>query len=285
VAGKAFWLKDPLRAFLVSAGVSAATYDRYSDEAKFKIARHVLSELDTMEGGYAIQRRILTDLCNLRNIPDPNVPDKDEALGALRYLKELALTQKLVAEEERSSGEQKLQEARRRQAALAARSQKMEELRKTFAAMATSATDPQSRGYGLEDLLADLFDIHEIVYRRPYVAPSEQIDGSFDFQGFDYLVEARWRKSAPIPADIVAFKGKVDRKLQSTRGLFVTMIKPSPEVLLEVTRSASSNIIVMDGEDLSLILEGRVSLVDAMELKIRKAAQEGITYFPLSGRF
>jgi hypothetical protein len=46
-------------------------YDRFSNDSKFKIARHVLSQLDTMgEEGHAIQRRILTETCKLRKLPD-----------------------------------------------------------------------------------------------------------------------------------------------------------------------------------------------------------------------
>lgn len=53
----------------------------------------------------------------------------------------------------------------------------------------------------------------------------------------------------------------------------------------ELTRGTSSNIVLMDGQDLMLILEGHVSLDDGLDLKIRKAAQEGIIYFPLAQRF
>lgn len=91
VCGKAFWLKDPLRAFLLSAGVEPGMYDKYSDESKFKIARHILSELDALgDDGWLVQRRIVTELCNLRGIPDSAVVDRDAGLGALRYLKEVA---------------------------------------------------------------------------------------------------------------------------------------------------------------------------------------------------
>ncbi len=285
VCGKAFWLKDPFRAFLLSCGVSAEMYDRYAEESKFKIARHVLGELDAVgDEGFHIQRRIVTELCKLRRIPDENVPDRDAAISALRYLKELAVAQKLIVEEERSAAEARTQEIRRRQAALAARAQKMEQLRTTFTAMALSRDDPQIRGYGLEDLLAELFEAHEIGYRRPYRTATEQIDGHFEFKGFDYLVEARWRAQPPLEADLAAFKTKVDKKLTSTRGLFVSIVGFRPEVVLEFTRGVSSNIVLMDGTDLSLILEGHISLVDALDLKIQKAAQEGIIFFPLGQR-
>jgi len=286
VCGKAFWLKDPFRGFLLSCGVPDVLYDRYSDESKYKIARHVLAELDAMgEEGFEVQRRIVTELAKLRKAPDDNVPNMDAAVSALRYLKELAINQKLFVEDERRADDTRAHEARRKQAALAARAQKMAELRRTFNGWTGTQDDPQSRGYGLEDLLAELFELHEISYRRPYRTKTEQIDGHFLFKGFDYLVEARWRVGPPSEADLGAFKTKVDKKITSTRGLFVSIPGYRPEVLLEFTRGVSSNIVLMDGQDLALILEGHVSLTDALELKIQRAAQEGVIFLQLSQRF
>lgn len=286
VCGRAFWLKDPLRGFFLSAGVPAHVYDRYSEEPKYKLARHVLGDLDSMgDDGWTIQRRLITELCKLRNVPDPTVPDRDAALAAIRYLKEVAVAQKLVIEQERSHTEQRATDVRRRQAALAARAQKMDQLRAAFNTMVVSRDDPQDRGYGLEDLLGELFELHEVQYRPPYRTGTEQIDGHFAFKGFDYLVEARWRATPPTEGQIGAFKNTVDKKLSSTRGLFVSVIGFRPEVVLEFTRGTTSNVILMDGQDISLILEGQVSLVDALDIKIQKAAQEGIIFFPLAQRF
>jgi hypothetical protein len=161
----------------------------------------------------------------------------------------------------------------------------MEQLRGEFNAMVTAKEDPQGRGYSLEDLLAELFETHEIPYRRPYRTATEQIDGHFRFKEFDYLVEARWRSQMPNEADLAVLRTKVDKKLSSTRGMFVSIIGFRPEVVHEFTRGVSSNIVLMDGQDLTLILEGHVSLVDALDLKIQKAAQEGIIFFPLAQRF
>jgi hypothetical protein len=284
--GKAFWLKDPFRGFLLSAGVPSHVYDRYAEESKYKIARHVLSDLDDRgEDGWAVQRRVVTELCKLRDVPDPTVPDRDAALKALRSLKELAVTRKVLVEDERSVADQRMVEARRRQAALAARARKTQELRAAYNQMAVERDDPQKRGYGLEDLLAELFEVHEIIYRRPYRTATEQIDGHFEFKGFNYLVEARWRVIQPGEADLAAFKGKVDKKLSSTRGVFFSIVGFRKEVVMEFTRGISSNIVLFDGADLSLILEGHLSLIDALDLKIQKASQEGIIYFPLVQRF
>jgi hypothetical protein len=283
--GKAFWLKDPFRAFLVGAGVPPETYDRYAGESKYKIARHVLAELDGHPQGFEIQRRLITELCGLRNVPDENVPDRDAALQALRWLKQLAIDQKLLVEEARSVSGQRAQEARRKQAAIVARAEKMEELRRAYQALLARGEDPQGRGYRLEELLAELFQVHEIPYRPPYRTSTEQIDGHFEYKGFPYLVEARWRATPPIEADLAAFKLKADKKLTSSRGLFVSVVGFRPEVVVEFTRGVTSNIVLFSGEDLALVLEGQVSLIDALELKIQKAAQEGIIFFPLAQRF
>jgi hypothetical protein len=46
-------------------------------------------------------------------------------------------------------------------------------------------------------------------------------------------------------------------------------------------QSGQANVILMDGQDLALILEGRVHLGDALRAKAEKASQEGIPFYPL----
>ena len=283
--GKAFHYKDPFRAFLLSCGVPHTTYDRYGDEPKFKIARHILADLDGTPEGYPVLQSLVTELCKFRKLPDEEVPDRDGAFKALRRLKELAISQKIVVEEQESAAEVRAQEAKRKQAAHVARAAKMERLLHSYNAMVSASKDPQARGYGLEDLLGELFGAYEMAYRPPYRTSVEQIDGHFSYKGFDYLVEARWREGPPPQGELAAFKAKVDKKLQSTRGVFISIVGFRQEVVLEFTRGASSNIILLDGQDLALILEGHVSLVDGLDRKIHKAAQEGIIYYPLSQRF
>src|SRR4029077_14551122 len=177
--------------------------------------RHILSELDSLgDEGVLIQRRIVTELCKLRGLPDLTVPSRDAALDALRKLKQLAIDQKLYQEQQTDQASQRAAEAARKQAAIVARSETLRRLHSELVAM-IKANDPQPRGYSLEKLLADLFAIHDITYRPPYRTATEQIDGYFPFKGFEYLVEARWRKDPPTEGDLSEFKGKVDRKITS----------------------------------------------------------------------
>lgn len=99
--------------------------------------------------------------------------------------------------------------------------------------------------------------------------------------GFDYIVEVRWRKNPPDEAEIGGFQRKVNTKLESTRGLFISVQRFRDKVV-EKYNGEGANTIFMCGQDLSLILEGIVDLRDGLKAKIERAAQEGIVYYPLA---
>ncbi|MEU8783246.1 hypothetical protein [Streptomyces sp. NPDC048637] len=74
------------------------------------------------------------------------------------------------------------------------------------------------------------------------------------------------------------FKGKVDGKLDSTRGAFVSMAGYDPDVLDHFVRNARgsrNNIIMFTGQDVSQLFEGRIGLLDALTKKVDAAEQEG----------
>ena len=144
-----------------------------------------------------------------------------------------------------------------------------------------TSSDAQSRGYSLEDLLKELFQVSKIEYHKSYKTATGQIDGHFHFEGFDYLVEARWRSNQPTVSEIGGFKVKVDKVIESTRGLFVAVQDVREEVIREFS-GEGAKLIFMDDRDLIYILEERTSLRDALKIKIEKAAQEGQVFYPLN---
>ena len=278
--GRSFHYKDAVASFMLSAGVERHLVEKYRDEAKFVWARRVLAELGESEDGCLTQRRVLTELCKLRNLPDQDVPDRNAGLDALRNLKRLALEHDLMIEEKKHQVDGRRDLKKGKQKLVQERSQKLENLRKQFSE-AVLDKNRQNAGYSLEDLLKDLFALFEIEYRKSYRTQTQQIDGHFNFEGFDYLVEAKWRKDQPGEQEIGGFKQKVDNKLESTRGLFITVQGIRPEVIGQF-QGRGSNIIFMDGADIAYILEGRMDLRDALKLKIEKAAQEGKIFVSLS---
>jgi len=257
-------------------------YDRFQGETKFKIARGIMSELDSAHDGLTIQRRLVTEMCKLRDVPDKTVEDRDGALAALKSIKELALQYRLLQIEEDDKTAQRKREAEMRQNGIVDRARRTEDLQRRFLSLVAAKDDAQGRGYALEELLVDLFTLHEIEYRPPYrVGNSEQIDGFFRYRETDYLVESRWRQDPPSENDLVAFRRKIDKKIANTRGLFVTMTSPRAEVLRSFMIGEASKVILMDGSDLTLIMEGRISLTSALDMKIQKAAQSGEIFLPL----
>lgn len=285
VCGRSFWFKQPLFDMFARAGIPEEMYLPYEHEVKFKIARHVLNSLESMgDDGLLLQRRLLTELCRLRDLPDKEVPDRDAGLDALRLLKAAALEHDLVVEEERVAGQRRTADAEGLVQKARDRDRRLTELHRTFTDLAASS-DRQASGYGLEDLLKELFALYEIRYRKSYRSEGQQIDGFFTFGGFDYIVEARWRRAPPGLSDLLAVKGKVDHKIQSTRGIVVSIPPFQDSAVRGLQEAGSKNVILFDGYDLTLILEGRVSLTDALQAKVDKAAQEGVLYYSLARLF
>jgi hypothetical protein len=156
----------------------------------------------------------------------------------------------------------------------------LERLRSAFNKAVISG-NRQEAGYSLEDLIKELFALFEIEYRKSYRIDTQQIDGHFRFENFDYLVEAKWRQDMPTEQEIGGFKQKVDTKIESTRGLFISVPGFRPEVVQQFN-SHGGNIILIDGSHIIQILEGRHDLRDVLRTIISKAAQEGLAYTPVS---
>lgn len=133
----------------------------------------------------------------------------------------------------------------------------------------------------------DLFAVFEIAYRTSYRVPHEQLDGAFECRSFTHLVEARWRAATPSLGDLALFKAKVDGKLESTSGLFVSMAGFDADIVdhfAGIARGSGNNLLLVDGQDLAVIVQVRVSLPDALDYKIQAASQEGRWWAPLAAR-
>jgi hypothetical protein len=278
--GLCFHYKDNVEAFFISCGVDKKLASKHKALAKFIWARSLLTELDDIEDGFAIQRRILTELCKFRNIPDKDAPNPSAGLSALRKLKELAVENKLEIEEERKNIDQRKAIKDERLKITQERAKLLTDLKIIFYNSILSS-NRQSAGYSLEDILERLFPIFDLEYRRSYKTETQQIDGHFKFEGFDYLVEAKWTKMQPNENVIGGFKRKIDTKLESTRGIFISINGFRDEVIRNF-QEPGNNILFFSGEDITHILEGRIDLREVLNKKIDKAAQEGIAYVAVS---
>jgi hypothetical protein len=143
----------------------------------------------------------------------------------------------------------------------------------------------QGRGFGFERFLNELFDAHELAPRGSFRLVGEQIDGSFQFQGDTYLVEARWRDAQAAEADLLVFSGKVVGKAKWSRGLFISHSGFTGDGLEAFGRGKATNIICMDGLDLCHVIDGKLDLRDVLERKSRRAAETNRAFVPVRELF
>lgn len=271
--GTCFHYKDNVEAFFISCGIDKRLVSKHRDLAKFIWAKNLMSELDELPDGFELQRKILTELCKFRKLPDSEAQNPNAGLEALKKLKILAIENKFQIEETKRDQKQRNIIAEEKSKIILERSEKLSELKSLFY-QGFSIPNRQEAGYLLEDILERLFPLFELDYRKSYKTETQQIDGHFRFEGFDYLVEAKWTESQPNEQEIGGFQRKVDTKLESTRGMFISINGFRDEVINSF-QGKKSNIIFFTGEDLTHIIEGRIELKDVLRIKIAKAAQEG----------
>lgn len=278
--GTCFHYKDNVESFFISCGINKQLASKYRSFPKFVWARNLLNDLEELENGYQLQKRILTELCKFRNIPDKDAVNPDAGVDNLRKLKRLAIENKFEVEESIRDAKQRKYIAAQKAKIMEERAEKLRELRTIFIEN-TLTGNRQKAGYSLEDILERLFPLFELEYRKAYKTVTQQIDGHFRFEGFDYLVEAKWQKEMPNENEIGGYKRKVDTKLESTRGIFIS-INGFREEVIKTFEGNKTNILFLTGEDLTYILEGRIDLREVLRAKIGKAAQEGVVYLPVS---
>lgn len=154
------------------------------------------------------------------------------------------------------------------------RSRELEKLKDEFLALAIDA-DRARAGLALEKVLNRLFHLYELQPREPFRVVGEQIDGSFELDSQIYLIESKWERRSIPEADLLIFRGKIEGKSTFTRGVFFALNGISKEALDAITRGKAPSFIVMDGWDLTMILNEKIALPDFLRKRIRLLAEQG----------
>jgi len=134
---------------------------------------------------------------------------------------------------------------------------------------------PQERGFAFEKFLNDLFAVYNLDPHSSFRIVGEQIDGSFQLGTDVYLVEAKWCERQTDQSDLLIFREKVESKSTWGRGLFISYNGFTPDGLTAYARGRSTNLIGMDSQDLFHILSGEMSLIEAIDKKVRRTAETG----------
>jgi hypothetical protein len=142
--------------------------------------------------------------------------------------------------------------------------------------------DRNKAGSAFEGFLNRLFEIFQFRPRQPYRIVGEQIDGAFELDGHNYLVEAKW-VNHPLPeADLLVFRGKIEGKSTFTRGVFVALNGISLQARMAITQGKAPSFFVIDGHDIVMILSEAISLPDLLRRRVRLLAEEGRVCVPFS---
>jgi restriction endonuclease Mrr len=157
--------------------------------------------------------------------------------------------------------------------------EKLEQLKGRYMSLVTS-TNPQTRGFELERVMYDLFELFDLDPKASFRNTGEQIDGAFSLASTDFLFEAKWRQEQTDAADLDSFASKVRRKLENTLGVFLSINGFTPTGIAAHS-SGGAVIVLMDGADLMAVFEERIDFVTLLLRKKRHAAQTGEIYLPI----
>lgn len=284
-----YWYKSDLRGFLNLCLSNAEILSRIDWEA---YKRQIASDLvDLLVSGQDKHLGDLTKLCfelckmndfhYLQQLDDGSTK-VDRARSAVKQLKQLVEPhQDRVKEKDDISKRQQIA-AEKLQQSQAVR-QKLEEIKKKYLALLSSSS-PQTRGFELEKVMYDLFELFDLDPKASFKNLGEQIDGAFSLEGTDYLFEAKWQKEMVNKADLVVFSDKVKTKLENTLGVFLSINGFSVDGVT-AHQAGGASIILMDGADLMAVLEERIDFVSLLLRKKRHASQTGnilYTYYQMS---
>jgi restriction endonuclease Mrr len=281
-----YWFRKDLRSFLYYCIKENQILSRINwDDYKRNIVSDLVDLL--MKNQIRYQKTILLimdeivkmeDFHHLEKLDDGKTKAKN-AREAVVSLRKLYRTHQEVSDEKKKI-EIRRNEATEKRKKVQATTIKLDELKEEYFSLLSPSCNPQARGYKLEILLIELFKLYDLDPKSSFRVIGEQIDGAFSLQNNDFLLEAKWQKYVGIQ-DLDAFNGKINRKLDNTLGLFIS-INGFSEDAVTAHSSGRKNMILMDGSDMMAILEGRIDLVDLLVRKKRHASQTGNIYLKIN---
>lgn len=279
LAGACFWYWDGFHSFLLSSGVHRRLLTKFPKGtfSKYQVMRNILDELE-ISSDVEIIENIVSSFYRLTTPIDRDNLDVNEAKQLLKDFKAAVgddPIQRALQEKER---QKRQKEAKQRGERTQTQLKRLEEIKKHFLSVFSGGDyTPQQKGFELEKIFFDLLDLEELEYTKPYRGSGEQIDGHFSYAKFDYLVEIKWLKGQVKQSDLSIFDGKIRGKAQSTRGFFLAVNGFDDNAIRKYTGD-SPRIILMDGQELINVLEGRKSFFDSLKYKVDALVRFGDIY-------
>lgn len=277
-----YWYKADLRSFLQGclsnpAVLGTLNWGNYKRQIVADLVENLCRNQDTYLGDLT---RLCHEVCSMTSFKhltqlDGGEQKAERAREAVEQLRQLVRPHDDAKAETDAIVERQRQVAEKLQANQAVR-EKLQDVNARYMALVTS-TDKQGRGFDLEKVMYDLFELFDLDPKASFRNTGEQIDGAFSLEGTDYLFEAKWQKGLVGAEPLDAFSKKVERKLDNTLGVFLSINGFSADGV-SAHSSGRANIILMDGADLMAVFEERIDFVSLLLRKKRHASQTGNIY-------
>ncbi len=278
-----YWYKNDLRSFVTSCLPDAAVPGTLNWQAnKRDTVNQLVDHLAARQSEHLLDTlRLMSEVARFEDFSHLEILDDGEQKAGLACAAVAALKKHVAGQldlvEEQQEIKQRREKARQTRLNNMATQEGLDELRGDYVDLVSMPE--QKRGYALEGLMNGLFDVFDLDPKRSFRTRSEQIDGAFSFEGTDYLLEARWRQEPTPRGELDIFQAKIERKLENTLGLFLS-INGFVDEGVRAYSNQGSRMILMDGTDLMSVLDQRITLDRLLLLKRRRAAQRGEVYVP-----
>jgi len=214
----AYWYKADLRSFLQQclsnlAVLATLNWGNY----KRQIISDLIDYLTRNQDKYLEDlRRIcheISSITSFRHLEqlDGGVQKAERARIAIAQLRRLVEPHQQAQKEQEDLIERQ-RRATEKLRANAAMRQRLEEIKNRYMSLVMSR-DVQARGFELEKVMYDIFELFDLDPKASFRNTGEQMDGAFSLEGKGYLCEARWQQELVNAAALGAFASKVRRKL------------------------------------------------------------------------
>lgn len=270
-----FWPKKKITEFFECVGCPTELLASAADMPRSMIVSETFSRLGSQpDRGYGVFQAMLDQLSTWSYF-DPYYfetlakLDRTDAERKIIRLKQ-AIDRRNAAVTNRRAANSQAQKQQERVTDLRA-------LTQAFGKMFGTDLSNQARGKLFEKFLQELFQRQSIKMGDNFRLVGEEIDGTFKFEGENYIVEAKWQDASTSTNQLYTFAHKVDGKMHG-RGLFISVNAFSHEGIRAIVHGKCIQTILMDGQDLSYVLEERISLEALLDYKIRAAQTRGEVY-------
>lgn len=280
----AYWYKNDLRDFLKlclgdSSLLPLLEWSNYKRQIVSDLVDMMIQNPEKFTGDLT---RLCYEVCKISNFN--HLKSLDDGDAKVRRAK-AAISELKKMVESHQDDEKEREEIKKRQKVAAERLQKnqavrakLEEIRNRYLGL-FGATPAQARGYELEKIMYDIFELFDLDPKASFKNLGEQIDGAFSLEGTEYLFEAKWQQQLCDKADLSVFSEKVRTKLENTLGVFLSVNSFSSEGV-QAHQAGGAAIILLDGGDLMAVLDERIDFISLLLRKKRHAAQTGNIYLP-----